>query len=345
MTEMEEQDDLIKRLEVRVDPKQQPMRIDKFLLDRTEKISRNKIQNGINSGAITVNGEQIKSNYKVRPHDLIVLLAPRHPDVGLHVQGEDIPLDVVYEDADLMVIDKPAGMVVHPGIGNHSGTLVNALIHHMGNDTLPIKEGNRMDRPGIVHRIDKDTTGLMVVAKTDYAMTHLAKQFYDHTVEREYHALVWGSPDPADGTVDMHVGRHQRYRMMQDVYPDGDHGKHAITHYRTLQSYYYVTLIACNLETGRTHQIRAHMKAIGHPLFQDERYGGNQIRKGTVYSKYKQFVQNCFLLLSRQALHAAVLGFEHPTTGERLRFQSDMPADMQAVIEKWEHYVRYNPSA
>lgn len=340
--ESDDSDELIRKLEIRVDGKQEPIRIDKFLMDRTEKMSRNRIQNGISAGAVTVNGKNVKSNYRIRPHDEIQLLIPKNPSMETHMLPEDIPLEVVYEDAELMIVNKPAGMVVHPGIGNHSGTMVNALLHHLGKDSdLPLKEGNRMDRPGIVHRIDKDTSGLLVVAKTDYAMTHLAKQFFDHTVEREYHAIVWGTPEPQDGTVEVNIGRHPRFRMMQHVFPEGEAGKHAITHYRTLMSYFYVSKIACNLETGRTHQIRVHLKSIGHPLFNDVKYGGDSIRKGTVYAKYKQFVHNCFQICQRQALHAAVLGFEHPTTGERIRFESPLPEDMSAVLDKWEHYHQH----
>lgn len=311
-------------------------------MDRVEKLSRNRLQLGIKAGAVTVNDKSVKPNYRVRPNDRIVLLIPRHPDAQPSLSPEDIPLDIIYEDEDVLVLNKAAGMVVHPGVGNHSGTLVNALLHHLGSSDLPLKEGNRLDRPGIVHRIDKNTTGLMVIAKTDFAMTHLAKQFFDHTVEREYRALVWGSPDPENGTVDLHIGRHPRFRTQQQVFPEADEGKHAITHYKTIQSYYYVSLVSCHLETGRTHQIRVHMKALGHPLFNDEKYGGDAIRKGTVYAKFKQFVNNCFQMLPGHALHAAVIGFDHPATGERMRFEASLPEALQSVIDKWDHYVKHN---
>lgn len=323
-----------------VDPGQVAMRIDKFLTLRLEKVSRNRIQEAIKVGSILVNDKAIKSNYKVRPKDNIKVLLPRDPNENREVLPEDIPIDVVYEDDSVLVINKQAGLVVHPGIGNHDGTLVNALAHYFKRDDLPVLPKNPVNRPGLVHRIDKDTTGLMVIAKTEYAMTHLAKQFFDHTVERKYNALVWGNFEEPSGTMTGHIGRNPSDRFQMTVFEDGDFGKHAVTHYKVIKDYYYVSLIECQLETGRTHQIRAHMKYFGHPLFADRKYGGDQIRKGTVYTKYKQFVQNCLALCDRQCLHAGILGFEHPETGEQMRFESPIPEDIQAVLEKWNGYFK-----
>jgi 23S rRNA pseudouridine1911/1915/1917 synthase len=241
----------------------------------------------------------------------------------------------------VMVIHKPPGMVVHPGIGNYTGTLVNALAFHMQKQVLPVMAGNAQDRPGLVHRIDKDTSGLMVIAKNDFAMTHLAKQFFDHTIMREYNAIVWGAPDPPEGTIEGHLGRDPRFRQQMTVFVEGESGKEATTHYETLEDLYYVSLVKCILETGRTHQIRVHMKHIGHPVFNDERYGGDRIVKGTVFTKYKQFVENCFTICPRQALHARTLGFEHPVTGEKMHFDSDLPDDMRNLLDKWRAYVSH----
>jgi len=321
-----------------VDRGQEQMRIDKFLMGRLEKVSRNRVQNAIRAGAIIVNNKEIKANYKVRPGDHIKVVMARDPSDHHDVLPEDIPLDVVHEDESLLVINKPTGLVVHPGIGNYSGTLVNALAHYFMDKDLPLLPRNARDRPGLVHRIDKDTTGLMVIAKTDYAMTHLAKQFFDHTVERRYQALVWGNFDESEGTITGHLARNPSNRFQMTVFEDGEVGKHAVTHYRVLEDFYYVTLVECQLETGRTHQIRAHMKYMGHPLFADTKYGGNQIIKGTVYTKYKQFVQNCFALCDRQCLHAKTLGFVHPETGEEMRFESPLPTDMDNVLQKWRGY-------
>jgi 23S rRNA pseudouridine1911/1915/1917 synthase len=336
-TNLDTTDEMYEHFNVLVDPKQTPIRIDKFLMDRVERVSRNRLQNAMKSGSILVNGKEIKPNYKVRPKDEIKLVLPNPPS-DHDLLPEDIPLNIVYEDDHVLVINKSAGMVVHPGVGNYTGTLVNGLIHYLNKD-LPIKEGNRMDRPGLVHRIDKDTTGLMVIAKNEFAMTHLAKQFFDHSIEREYRALVWGQPDPENGTVEGNIGRDPKNRILMTVFPDGDEGKVAITHYETIEPMYYVSLINCKLETGRTHQIRVHMKYWGHTLFNDTRYGGNQVLKGTVFSKYKQFVQNCFKIMERQALHAHSLGFIHPHTGEKMKFVSDLPDDFQQLLEKWRHYL------
>lgn len=318
-----------------------PVRIDKYIQIKLEGISRNKIQTGIRAGAVRVNGEAIKPNHKLKPGETITILLPKPPELGEKIVPEDIPLDIRYEDNDVMVIHKPPGMVVHPGIGNYTGTLVNALAFHMQKQILPVMAGNAQDRPGLVHRIDKDTSGLMVIAKNEYAMTHLAKQFFDHTIMREYNAIVWGAPDPPEGTIEGHLGRDPRYRQMMTVFVEGESGKEATTHYETLEDLYYVSLVKCILETGRTHQIRVHMKYLGHPVFNDERYGGDRIVKGTVFTKYKQFVENCFTICPRQALHARTLGFEHPVTGEKLHFDSELPEDMQKLLDKWRAYVSH----
>lgn len=323
---------------IAVDRGQVQMRIDKFLMGRLEKVSRNRVQNAIKSGAILVNDKPIKNNYKVKPGDQVRVLITKDPSEQTDVLPEDIAIDVVYEDDSILIINKQAGLVVHPGIGNHRGTLVNALAYYFEQKKLPLLPNNPRNRPGLVHRIDKDTTGLMVIAKTEYAMSHLAKQFFDHTVERRYQALVWGNFDEPKGTITGNLARNPSDRFQMKVFEDEDIGKHAITHYRLLEDYYYVSLIECQLETGRTHQIRAHLKHIGHPLFADRRYGGDQIIKGTVYSKYKQFVKNCFDLCDRQCLHAKTLGFTHPETGEAMRFDSELPQDIQDVLNKWKSY-------
>ncbi len=323
-----------------VDKGQEPMRIDKFLMGRIEKVSRNRVQSAIKSGAILVNEKQIKSNYKVRPEDTIRLLLPKDPSEQHEIGPEDIPINVVYEDESVLVLNKQAGLVVHPGIGNYTGTLVNALVHHFQRTDLPVLPSNTSDRPGLVHRIDKDTTGLMVVAKTEYAMTHLAKQFFDHTVERKYQALVWGNFEEEQGTITGNIGRNPSNRFQMTVFEDEEIGKHAVTHYKVLEDFYYVSLVECQLETGRTHQIRAHMKHLGHPLFADTKYGGHEIRKGTVYSKYKQYVMNCLKICPRQCLHAGSLGFIHPEKGEAMRFEAELPDDMHQVLEKWRNYFK-----
>lgn len=314
------------------------LRIDKYLMLMVPNATRNKIQNAASNGDIYVNDVQVKSNYKVKPLDVIrILLA--HPPFENRVDPEDIPLDIVYEDDALLVINKPPNFVVHPGHGNYTGTLVNALAFHFEN--LPL---NSSERPGLVHRIDKDTSGLLVVAKTEAAMTHLAKQFEDKTSEREYVALVWGNVKEEEGTVSGNIARHLRDRMQMAVFADPEIGKHAVTHYKVLERFGYVTLVSCKLETGRTHQIRVHMKHIGHTLFNDERYGGNLILKGTTFTKYKQFIDNCFKTLPRQALHAKTLGFIHPKTGEMMRFDTEIPKDMADCIEKWRNYSKSNAS-
>lgn len=313
---------------------QQSLRIDKFLMNVIENTTRNKIQKAADSGNILVNDVAVKSNYKVKPNDVVRVML-EHPPYEHLLKGENIPIDIVYEDEQVLVVNKPAGMVVHPGHGNYSGTLVNALAYHF--DNLPM---NSSERPGLVHRIDKDTSGLLVVAKTEHAMNHLTKQFAEKTSEREYVAIVWGNIEEEEGTIEGNIDRHQTNRMQMAVYPDGDKGKPAVTHYKVIERLGYVTVVSCKLETGRTHQIRVHMKYIGHTLFNDERYGGDQILKGTTFTKYKQFVDNCFKTLPRQALHAKTLGFEHPTTGEFLRFNTDIPQDMVDCIEKWRTYSK-----
>ncbi len=333
----EENDDLYEHHAFTVDKGQSPLRIDKYLMNRIENATRNKIQEGAKNGSVFVNGVPVKSNYKVKPFDEIKVLFAHPPYENLLV-GEDIPLDVVYEDDTLLVVNKPAGMVVHPGHGNYSGTLINALIYRF--DNLP---NNSSDRPGLVHRIDKDTSGLLVIAKTEQAMTHLSLQFAEKTSEREYVALVWGNIEEDEGTVEGNIGRHPKNRLQNTVYfgDEADKGKPAITHYKVLERLGYVTLVSCKLETGRTHQIRVHMKHIGHTLFNDERYGGDKILKGTTFTKYKQFVDNCFKVLPRQALHAKTLGFTHPKTGKFMQFTSEIPEDMQQCIEKWRNYSKH----
>jgi len=313
---------------------QSALRVDKFLMNLIENTTRNKIQQAAESGSILVNDVAVKSNYKVKAGD-VVRLVLAHPTYDQLLTPENIPLDIVYEDDQLLVINKPAGMVVHPGHGNYSGTLVNALAYHFEN--LPM---NSSERPGLVHRIDKDTTGLLVVAKTELAMAYLSKQFAEKTSEREYVALVWGNIEEDEGTVEGNIGRHDTNRMRMAVHESDEKGKPAVTHYKVLERFGYVTLVSCQLETGRTHQIRVHMKHIGHTLFNDERYGGDAILKGTTFTKYKQFVDNCFKVLPRQALHAKTLGFEHPITKEFLRFNSPIPQDLLDCIEKWRVYSK-----
>jgi 23S rRNA pseudouridine1911/1915/1917 synthase len=335
----EEQDDeLFEHHRIVVDGGQAPMRIDKFLMARLPNVTRTKIQDGIHLGFVKVDDQTIKPNYKVHPADVITISMPEPPR-DTEVLPENIPLNIIYEDEHLLVINKPAGMVVHPAYNNWSGTLVNALTYHFQN--LPQMPGND-GRPGLVHRIDKDTSGLLVIAKTERVLTQLAKQFFDHSIERTYWAMVWGVPDPPEGTINVHVGRSLKDRRVTTAFPEGDFGRHAITHYKLLQDLRYVSIVECRLETGRTHQIRAHMKYIGHTLFNDAMYGGDQPLKGTVFSKYKQFVDNCFQIIPRQALHAKTLGFIHPETKKFMRFESDLPEDFKGVIEKWENYVKYN---
>lgn len=317
------------------DPKQTLLRIDKFLMDRLPNASRNKIQNGIKAESVQVNGNPVKPSYKIHPGDLVTVMLPQPPRDDV-VIPENIPLNIVYEDNDLLVVNKEAGMVVHPAYNNWNGTLVNALSFHFQH--LPTSR-NGEGRPGLVHRIDKDTSGLMVIAKTELAMTHLARQFFDHTIKRTYQALVWGVPASNTGTIEGNVGRSPKDRRVMTVYPEGEYGKHAVTHYKVLKDLRYVALVECRLETGRTHQIRAHMKYLGHPLFNDATYGGDQLLKGTTFSKYRQFVENAFKLIPRQALHAKSLGFIHPITHKTLFFDSELPKDFKAALDKWEKYV------
>lgn len=336
--DVEENDELFEHHRIVVDKKQQLLRIDKFLMDRLPNVTRNKLQDAIKSGFVMVNGKAVKPNHKVHPDDVIKIALPEPPR-DTEVVPEDIPLNIIYEDDDLLVVNKEAGMVVHPAYQNWTGTLVNALTFHFQN--LPTMKDNE-GRPGLVHRIDKDTSGLLVIAKSENAMASLAKQFFDHSIERTYYALVWGEPEPEDGTIDVNLGRSLKDRRVTAAFPEGDFGRHAITHYKTIKQLRYVSLIQCNLETGRTHQIRAHMKHLGHPIFNDATYGGDKILKGTTFSKYKQFVDNCFKTIPRQALHAKSLGFVHPTTKEFMQFDSELPSDFQEVMEKWDNYVKFH---
>lgn len=330
-------DELYERFNITIDKGQEPLRIDKFLTNRIEGATRNKLQQAMNLGMVLVNGVAVKPNYKVKPSDSIIVYSDMSPD-ETDVVPEKMDLDIVYEDADLMIINKPAGMVVHPGSGNYSGTLLNGVSYYLQQQNPSISE-EVLPRFGLVHRIDKNTSGLLVLAKTDKAMRQLARQFFDHTVRRQYVALVWGDMENDSGTIIAHVGRHLRFRKLFEAYPEGDHGKDAVTHYTVLERFGYVTMVQCVLETGRTHQIRVHMKHIGHPLFNDDFYGGDKIVKGTIYTKYKQFVDNCFQICKRQALHAKTLGFIHPTTGEEMFFDAPLPEDMEQVIEKWRKYA------
>jgi len=333
LIEQDEQD-LYEHLRIKVDKGQSLLRIDKFLMSRVENASRNRIQNAIELGNVLVNEAAIKASYKVKPLDIISVVLP-HPPRDTEVYPENIPLNIVYEDDDVLVVNKPAGMVVHPGYNNYTGTLVNALVYHF--QQLPTLPGND-GRPGLVHRIDKDTSGLLLISKNERSMTWLAKQFFDHTITRKYLALVWGDLEQ-DGTVTGYIGRSINDRRVMSIYDDPEKGKWSVTHYKVLERMNYVTLIECQLETGRTHQIRAHMKHIGHPLFSDATYGGDKILKGTVFSKYKQFVENCFELMPRQGLHAQTLGFLHPTLKKRMVFEAPLSPDFDAVLEKWRKYT------
>lgn len=329
-------DDLYEHFRFTADKGQNALRVDKYLMNLIEKATRNKIQKAAAAGNIHVNGVAVKSNYKVKGNDVVTVLF-EHPPYEFLLVPENLPIDIVYEDDAVLVVNKAAGMVVHPGHGNYSGTLINALTYHF--DNLP---NNSSNRPGLVHRIDKDTSGLLVVAKTEEAMTHLAKQFFNKTTEREYVALVWGNVEEEEGTIEGNIGRHPKNRLQNTVYENDEEerGKPAVTHFKVLERFGYVTLVSCRLETGRTHQIRVHMKYIGHTLFNDERYGGERILKGTTFSKYKQFVDNCFKVLPRQALHARTLGFVHPVTEEFMRFECPIPEDMEACFEKWRNYSK-----
>ncbi len=331
-----QENDLYEHHHITASKGQEPLRVDKFLMNFIENATRNKIQKSAKDGNIWVNEKIVKQNYKVKAGDVVKVMF-EHPPHEFLLIPENIPIDIVYEDDALLVVNKPAGMVVHPGHGNYSGTLINALLYHVEN--LPV---NSNERPGLVHRIDKDTSGLLLVAKTEKAMTHLAKQFFNKTSEREYVAIVWGNMVADEGTIEGHVARHPKNRLQMHVFPEGDVGKEAVTHYKVIERLGYLTLVSCKLETGRTHQIRVHMKYKGHTLFNDERYGGDKILKGTTFTKYKQFVENSFKILPRQALHAKTLGFIHPVTKKMMRFDTELPEDMQQCIEKWRGYSKHS---
>ena len=336
----DEEQGMFEHFRLGIDPGQEPVRVDKFMVQHLENTSRHRIQSAIKSGYVFVNEKLAKANLVVRPGDVIKFMMPyeRH---GFEILPEDIPLNIVYEDDDLLIVNKPAGMVVHPGHGHFTGTLINALAHHLGLKQGPDAADDRMGV--LVHRIDMDTSGLLVVAKNDEAQLDLAGQFFVHSIERRYQAIVWGNVKEDEGTIEGNIGRDPNDRLRFKVYPEGDKGKTAITHYRVLERFGFVTLVECRLETGRTHQIRVHMNYIGHPLFNDARYGGSEIRQGTIYSKYKQFIRNCFELCPRQALHAKTLGFKHPRTGEWVSFDSPLPADMTALLDKWRKYAGAMP--
>ena len=333
--DLNDQQELYEHYRYVVDPGQSLLRIDKYLATRIENISRTRIQDAAFAGNILVNNSPVKPNYRVKPSDIVQIVLP-NPPREIELIAEDIPVRIIYEDEDVVVVNKAPGMVVHPAYGNYSGTLVNALMWHFRD--LPLFSSGEL-RPGLVHRIDKNTSGLLVVAKNEFALNRLSKQFYDRTTGRRYLALVWGIPDPAEGTITGNVGRNLRDRKIMQVFPDGSQGKSAITHYKVIEDFGYVSLVECRLETGRTHQIRVHFSYIRHPLFNDDEYGGDRILKGTTYAKDQQFIRNCFALLPRQALHAKSLAFDHPVTGKRLSFDSDLPDDMEQVIRKWRDYT------
>ncbi|HEY6162232.1 MAG TPA: RluA family pseudouridine synthase [Bacteroidia bacterium] len=339
LPEEQEDKELFEHFRFTIDKGQELLRIDKFLMNRIENASRTKIQAAAEAGCIHVNGKPVRSNYKVKPADLITVMLP-DPPREIELIPQNIPINILYEDDDIIIINKEAGMVVHPGYGNYKGTLMNALVHHFEN--LPVSKTQKVEanlRPGLVHRIDKNTSGIIVIAKNELAMTRMAKKFFDRDIDRTYLALVWGDFAEEEGTVTGNIGRSLKDRKRMAVFPDGEYGKNAVTHWKVVERFGYVTLIECKLETGRTHQIRVHMEYIGHPLFNDETYGGNKILKGTTFTKYKQFVENCFELMPRHALHARSLGFKHPGTGKYIHFDSELPADMKAVIEKWRSYA------
>lgn len=340
-TNQEDEQELYENYRIEVDKGQSLLRIDKFLMDRIENTSRNKIQQAAEAGFIKVNERAVKSNYRVHPNDIIQIFLPTAPR-ELEIIAEDIPLNIIYEDDDILIVNKESEMVVHPGFANYTGTLLNGLKYYL--EDKKDKEGKPCQAL-LVHRIDKNTTGLLLVAKNERAQTLIGKQFYDHSVERTYIALVWGDIEESSGTIDEYIGRSHKDRRVMQVFPEADYGKQAITHYRTLFRYGYVTLVECKLETGRTHQIRSHMQYLGHSLFNDATYGGDKILKGTTFTKYKQFINNCFKVLPRQALHAKTLGFIHPTTNQAVLFQSELPDDMQELINKWQHYINHNQPA
>ncbi len=333
--ETTDQQELFEHFRFETDPGQSPMRIDKFLFNRLESTSRTRIQNAAIAGNILVNGKSVKPNYKVKPEEVIQIVLPQPPR-KTELLAEDIPLDIIYEDNDLLVVNKAPGMVVHPGHGNHNGTLVNALMWHLKELSL-FKSGE--SRPGLVHRIDKNTSGLLVVAKTEFSLNRLARQFFDHTSGRKYVAIVWGSPEEDEGVITGNIGRNPKDRRKMYVFKEEDQGKHAITHYKVLERLSYVSLVECRLETGRTHQIRVHMSYINHPLFNDPEYGGDKILRGTTFTKYQQFIKNCFVMLPRQALHARYLSFNHPVSGKRMEFDTPIPDDMTTVINRWKTYI------
>ncbi len=337
LDEQDEQDELYVHHKFVATPGQSPVRVDKFLHNFLERTSRNKVQKAAEAGCVQVNGNSVKSNFKVKPNDVVTMVLT-FPPRSTEIIPENIPLNIVYRDKDVLVINKEQGMVVHPGHGNFTGTLVHALTYLF--EKLPV--GNGEDRPGLVHRLDKNTSGIMVVAGNEYAMSHLAKQFFDRTTDREYIALVWGNVKEDEGTITGNIGRSLKNRKVMQVFPDGDYGKHAVTHYKVLERFGYITKVSCKLETGRTHQIRAHFKYLGHPLFNDEEYGGNKILKGTTFTKYKQFIENCFTICPRHALHAKSLAFTHPATLERLKFDSEIPEDMSTILEKFRTYTNFN---
>lgn len=331
----DEQDELYVHHRFKAEGGQKLLRVDKFITNLLSNTSRNRVQKAADAGCIHVNGQPVKSNYRVKPGDEVTLVLS-YPPRSTEIIAENIPLDILYRDGDVIVLNKPAGLVVHPGVGNANGTLVNALAYLFVN--LPVGHGE--ERPGLVHRLDKNTSGIMVVASNEFAMSYLAKQFFDRTTDREYIAVVWGDVKDDIGTITGHVGRSLRDRKVMDVFPEGNYGKHAVTHYRVLERFGYVTVVACKLETGRTHQIRAHFKHIGHPLFNDESYGGDRILKGTSHTKYTQFINNCFEVCPRHALHARLLAFDHPTTKERMVFERELPEDMYLLLEKFRNYTQ-----
>lgn len=332
----ESAEELFERRVIKTDKGQEPYRIDKFLMNRIEGATRNKIQQALEAGLITVNGKTVKPNHKVKAFEEIIVYSTDHPDTT-DVVPEPMNINIAYEDDSVMIIDKPAGLVVHPGSGNYTGTLLNGIAYYLKQQNPDLDE-NALPRYGLVHRIDKNTSGLLLMAKTAQAAAYLSKQFFNHTIQRKYIALVWGDFEQDEGTIVAHVGRNQRFRKLFEAYPEGEWGKEAVTHYRVLERFNYVTLVECKLETGRTHQIRVHMKHIGHTLFGDSTYGGDKILKGTVFTKYKQFVDNCLEICPRQALHAFTLGFKHPATEKDMFFTSPLATDMEQVIEKWRNY-------
>ncbi|MFZ0283349.1 MAG: RluA family pseudouridine synthase [Bacteroidales bacterium] len=333
--EINDQQELFEHYRFNVDPGQSLLRIDKFLSNRIETTSRTRIQGAANAGNILVNNNPVKPNYKVKPGDIVQIVLPSPPR-EIELIPQNIPLNIIYEDDDVVVVNKEAGMVVHPAYGNYTGTLVNALMWHFKD--LPLFQTGEL-RPGLVHRIDKNTSGILVIAKNEFSLNRLSKQFYDRTTDRKYIALVWGTPEPPEGTITGNVGRSLRDRKIMQVFPDSNQGKAAVTHYKVLENLGYISVVECKLETGRTHQIRIHFSHFKHPLFNDEEYGGDKILKGTIFAKYQQFVRNCFKILPRQALHAKSLAFDHPVTGKRLSFNSELPADMKSVIDKWRNYL------